>query len=187
MARMGVHAIHARARALHIMNALCGWLRDDVAHVNEDELRARLLSSRIHETPGARPIRIASGPGWTLALDAHHGAIVVRDNIAIAAMGEVRWADDDLARMEAQDGFDAALAAAYARHGDGMLERMLGTFSIAVLDTRTRRVLLAIDRMGVASLCYRSAADAIAFGTDADLVFAGPGSARQLSSQAIYN
>lgn len=169
------------------MNALCGWLGADAAPVDENELRTRLLSSRIHEEPGARSIRIASGPGWALALDAHHGAIAVREGMAIAAMGDVRWADEDLARVAAQDGLHAALVAAYTRHGDGMLERMLGTFSIAVLDTRTRRALLAIDRMGVATLCYRSSAREIAFGTDADLVFAKDTTPRQLSSQGIYN
>lgn len=54
---------------------------------------------------------------------------------------------------------------AYERWGDAFLSRLRGMFALAILDFRTRRVLLARDRLGLKPLLYYWDGENFAFGS----------------------
>jgi asparagine synthase (glutamine-hydrolysing) len=53
-----------------------------------------------------------------------------------------------------------------ARYGSACLDRLVGMFAFGVWDTRTRRLLLARDRLGIKPLYYRLLPDGIAFASE---------------------
>ncbi len=108
-------------------------------------------------------------------------------DLLVVIDGRPRWRDAALAALAAAKGHPAALAEAYRRDGDGLLDGLLGDFSLAVLDTRRNRALLAIDRMGIGRLYHaRPRGGGLVFGSTADAVAAHPGVTSTLSEQGIY-
>ena len=108
-------------------------------------------------------------------------------SLVIAFVGRPRWDEPEFAAIAQAQGSGAALAEAYRRHGHGCLRKLRGSFSIAVTDEASRETLLAIDRMGIGTLCYASVAGALVFGSTAEAVAAHPAASRRLSSQGIFN
>ena len=101
------------------------------------------------------------------------------------AKGNPRWAD----RRDRPLSGDSAgeILAAYRRDGERFLERLEGGFALAIVDLERRRVLLALDRMGIERLAYRVQGETISFGTSAeDLARCAPGGSA-LSQQALYD
>lgn len=108
-------------------------------------------------------------------------------SLVVAFVGRPRWDEPELAAIAHAQGSGAALAEAYRRHGQGCLRKLQGSFSIAVTNEASRETLLAIDRMGIGTLCYASSAGALVFGSTAEAVAAHPAVSRKLSSQGLFN
>jgi len=64
---------------------------------------------------------------------------------------------------------------------------MGGPFAVAIVDDESRSGLLAIDRMGIRTLCYATPPGALVFATTAESVAAHPSVGRKVSRQAIFN
>ncbi len=93
-----------------------------------------------------------------------------------------RWHDDDafavvhgVPRIHGDDGFaaaarerglPAACAAQYARLGPRFLESLRGQFALVIHLGEENRSLLAVDRIGIRSMYYSTAAEGLAFSTD---------------------
>lgn len=76
------------------------------------------------------------------------------------------------------------LAASYRRRGEDMFEELAGPFAIAVYDSVARKLVLAVDRMGIERVTYRSEGDGVVFGRDARQV-AGTGA--QIDDQRLFD
>jgi len=63
------------------------------------------------------------------------------------------------------DSFDSAgiVAALYRRYGSSFVEKLEGAFTVALWDERARRLLLAIDRLGIGALYWRTEGTRILF------------------------
>lgn len=133
------------------------------------------------------PIRLSS----TGCVGVHTGVVPAElfcsGALTAAVDGRVRWTDGEMSTIAAKEGNAAALAAAYRRDGDECLRVMRGAFAAAVIDDANGAALLAVDRMGIRSLCYAQAGDLLVFGTTATCVAAHPAVGRRLSHQAIFN
>ena len=107
--------------------------------------------------------------------------------LAVAVEGRVRWNDPELAAIDGKQGSAAAMAEAYARHGDACLRLMSGPFAVAIIDGDGANGLIAVDRMGRRTMCYANPPGRLVFGTTTDNVCAHPAVGRRLSEQAIFN
>jgi asparagine synthase (glutamine-hydrolysing) len=62
---------------------------------------------------------------------------------------------------------------AWEEWGEDALDRMNGQWAFALWDTRTRRLVLARDRVGVRPLYYAEHAGRVVFGSEVKVIFAG--------------
>ena len=67
-------------------------------------------------------------------------------------------------------GVPAALGAAFREQGVRLLNDLHGTFALAICDPDRRELLLAVDRLGVSTLCFGGTEDEVHFSTDANEV-----------------
>jgi asparagine synthase (glutamine-hydrolysing) len=78
-------------------------------------------------------------------------------------------------------------ARALRERGAAALADFGGDFALAAWDSRRRRGLLAIDRIGMHQLSYMRSGDALVFATTLDLLGRFPGVQLQLRPQAVYD
>lgn len=64
------------------------------------------------------------------------------------------------------------ILSAYRAEGSGLLQRLAGGFAFVAHDSRSGRTLVAVDRFGIYSLCYRQLEKAVIVGRYADEVAA---------------
>lgn len=130
---------------------------------------------------------VASGDAY--ALRVQHGdatRIYASDDVVSAITGTPRWADHELRAVAASEGHAAALAHGYRRFGAEVLQRLRGDFALAILDPRSQKALLAIDRLGVQPLAYTSIGGTLFFGSTTDeLGWCGP-IARVIDPNSVY-
>jgi len=111
-----------------------------------------------------------------------------RDGLIAAIEGDPRWRTPELAEQARARGHAAALAEAYREHGENLFDHLAGAFSLSVLDGQAKRLLLAIDRTGVHTLCYASVTGGgLVFGTTTDCVRAHPAVGATVPPQSVFN
>src|SRR5262245_33995152 len=137
------------------MAGLCGWITEASAGERPDALGRILAPLR-----GTAEPRSATGPGWALAVagDGHpEGTLHRGARIAAVLSGRPEFADSRIAAVARESGAAAALAAAYEEKGEHCFAGVHGAFAAAIVDGAARNCVLAIDRMGVHSICYAEA------------------------------
>ncbi len=75
----------------------------------------------------------------------------------------------------------------YQRRGAAVFASLEGAFAVAIVDEGERRVLLAVDRMGIERLTYSHRSGSIVFSTSAKAVALCPGVAAGVRPQALYD
>jgi asparagine synthase (glutamine-hydrolysing) len=93
------------------------------------------------------------------------------DGLRLAIIGLPRFTGP-LAASVAERGIAPALTAAYRAHGERMLDDVHGTFALALFDTSRNEALLAIDRIGIETLCFALDGGRLYFANDASEVAA---------------
>ena len=104
-----------------------------------------------------------------------------------AVQGIVHWKSDNLRQLATVDGAARGIIEAYRLHGLDFLEKICGPFSLALIDRSTSTGVLAIDRMGIRTMCYANPSGQLIFGSSAESVAAHPRVGRQLNLQALFN
>ena len=169
------------------MSGLCGWIDSSPESGLAPSILTDMLASEAgNDLSAERPILSGAGaiayrPGITPVSTHRAGSLLV------AVEGRARWYSADLAAIAAQHSSAAALAEAYRRHGDECLQRIGGTFAVAIIDAERASGVLAVDRMGIRSLCYANPGGSLVFGSTAAGVAAHPTVGRTLSRQAIFD
>jgi asparagine synthase (glutamine-hydrolysing) len=169
------------------MNGLFGWAG---AASNHDQARAWLdaMAGAGVQHPLAET---AAEQYATCALGISRRPLpgsVARDGSRLAALhGNVVWPAPELESLAAERGAAAALLQAHARWGAEVPARIGGTFSLAVVDGERNEALVAVDRLGVRTMCFALRSGVLLFGSTADHVVAHPLAGRQLNLQAIYD
>ena len=168
------------------MSGFCGWIgtaplpdAEQVIQQMADALPAH--GELLNET---------AEQGWCgLASRARksNGAWFRDERIWATLEGYPHWSEPELERLAQERGHAAALATAYERHGKGLLERLHGPVSFAVIDRKNRTALAAIDRAGIQTLSYAETKDGLVFGSTADSVRAHPAVNATIHPQSFYD
>jgi len=131
----------------------------------------------------------ASVPGAALA--ARRTAVPVgvanRGPVAVAVLGFLRFGDAGSNQAPAAPAAADEVVALYARYGHDLLSRIHGPFALALVDAATRTALIAVDRLGIRTLCFTLDGGGLVFGSTADHVVAHPGVRAELSEQGLFN
>ncbi len=116
------------------------------------------------------------------------GQVLTDDRFSIVIVGRPRWKAAALQETARTNGHAGALKQAFLENGSAFLEDLVGSFALAIADRERDRVLLAIDRMGIQTLCYASQpGSGLIFGTSADVVAGHPGLTPEVDPQALYH
>ncbi len=75
----------------------------------------------------------------------------------------------------------------YIEWGDAVLERLRGMFAIAIWDGRTKRLMLARDRVGKKPLVYTHNKEGFFFGSEIKTILAWPSIKRTPNLNALHN
>ncbi len=162
------------------MYAICGWMgrvADD--HASDRILDAMLLACGASPAGHAARICDSSGHLGSLAGEAmvycdHDVGVALSDPVYAEAGSEEALGAGDVARL-------------YRAHGDGLLQRIHGSFSVAVLDLRQRKALFAVDRAGIRPLYFARVGEAVVFGSRLAALGGVPGLERRVSDQALFD
>jgi asparagine synthase (glutamine-hydrolysing) len=161
------------------MQGLVGWLTPKGGD-GVQALDAMLKACGRAESP---PPAAATGTHWGLAAWARTGEIAEDGEIAVVVTGRPLFDGDAFS----EEGTARAILALWRQHGPAMLERIHGSFAIAVLDHREQAAFLAIDRMGVQAMSFCARPDGLIFGNRADAVAGHPDVGRRLDPQGLFN
>jgi len=171
------------------LSGICGWIggSDDTA-ANQSRL-GRLAEGLVCAPGGPETSwsRVASGVGLAIAGAALECRHAESEGLLAALCGFPRWIDPGCAAVAEREGDGAALIEAWRRHGREA-SVALDNASFAIIDSRTRRALVAIDRMASRPLCYAEGPGGVlAFGTGAGAVIGCAGIDGALNHQAIFD
>ncbi|HUN49733.1 MAG TPA: asparagine synthase-related protein [Candidatus Sulfotelmatobacter sp.] len=169
------------------MSGICGWFGGGTTEPAEVAV-GRMAAALPQYMPGRS--ESACGADFGLATRAHAamGSFAVEDDIRAALEGYPVWSDPGLAETAARGGHAKALLAAYRSKGVGLFEDLRGTFALAISDSTARRLLLAIDRVGVQTMCYaRPRPGMVVFGSTTDAVRAHPSVGSTVALQSIFD
>ncbi|MEL7187665.1 MAG: hypothetical protein AAFN50_14715, partial [Pseudomonadota bacterium] len=81
----------------------------------------------------------------------------------------------------------AEIADRFESSGEQLLNDLTGQFVIAIQHPRTRRAMLAVDRMGVERVTFAETSGGLVFGSLAHEVARFPGVGRSIRQQALYD
>jgi asparagine synthase (glutamine-hydrolysing) len=77
------------------------------------------------------------------------------------------------------------IADLYARYGSAFVEKLRGSFALAIWDGQARTLLLVIDRFGFKRLCYANASSGVVFAVQPKTIFAGGRVSKKVDLSAI--
>lgn len=163
------------------MSGFCGWAGQEVSDSGAvlEMMGARLSAGTLLAHPKA---------AVAVSTEDKTGSSVQDDQFLCAIEGYPHWSDPLLAGEAQERGHTAALLSAYRKFGPSLLERLKGAFALAVIDRNRNEALLAIDRMGIQTLCYSNPKPGLlVFGSTTDSVRAHPTVEATISPQALYD
>lgn len=135
---------------------------------------------RQHVPDGLNTTEIAPTPALIAARDTAR-----RGNLLVALRGQPVWTRDG---RYTRDGADCeGILAAYGARGMALLEDLRGRFALAIVDGDRKRVMLAIDPMGIERLCWAISGDGLVFSDSAEAVANFPPLRASLRAQAVHD
>jgi len=171
------------------MTGICGWI-DTSCHYSDQEQRSitHKMAAALagDDTLQAEHVQQDSNSA-AAAQHAGQGETSRHEGLLISYCGRPWWSDEQLKDTANQHGHAAAIAQAYRHHGNKLLQLIHGTFSLAVLDTKTNQALVAIDRIGISPLSYWHQNGQFVFGASTGAVTAHPAVPSELDKQSIFD
>jgi asparagine synthase (glutamine-hydrolysing) len=167
------------------MTGLCGWIGFGTDGWHHQDLIERMAGAL---TPGEEPVIVWRGRhDHAVAVVGRNSGLHQNPHSIFAIDGHPLWTDAALARLAAQEGHAAALAAAYAQHGNDFLKLLQGSFALAILHPEAREAVIAVDRMGIRPLAYALRDGCLVFGSTTDSVGMHPLVDHRIDPQSILD
>jgi len=168
-------------------SGICGWVNATTAHAHPQDVVAGMAAAA-RAAPTDVELNDVAGAASLAAYGVPRGSwFAMQDGVAVAFKGRPRWNGAEMERYARELGPAAAALRLYLTTGDAFVQDLRGAFAVVVVDRRSARALLAIDRFGIERLCYATAGDGLVFGTSAESVAAHPDVGRTLDPQGLFN
>ncbi|MBL0037704.1 MAG: hypothetical protein IPP36_02510 [Nitrosomonadales bacterium] len=169
------------------MNGMCGWFgggRDSSLAKEITDAMVDVMTEK--KADSIRPLYgcCEGMAGWSKIDQA---SCHEEGSLKVAVVGNVYWGNDELNELAQEQTSAAAVAKAYSRSGKAFLEDMHGAFCVAVINAQEGTALVAIDRLGIYSICYAAPRNHFIFATSTNGVVAHPDMERVIDPQAIFN
>ncbi|MDP1636712.1 MAG: asparagine synthase-related protein [Candidatus Nitrotoga sp.] len=169
------------------MNGMCGWFGGGRDSSLAKEITDAMVDVMTDEKADSiRPLYGCSEgiAGWSKIDQA---SCHEEGSLKVAVVGNVYWRNDELNELAQEQTSAAAVAKAYFRSGKAFLEDMHGAFCVAIINAQEGTALVAIDRLGIYSICYAAPRNHFIFATSTNGVVAHPDMERVIDPQAIFN
>ena len=170
------------------MSALFGWLDSPIGVKPPGGVLEAMRLAHVYGR--TEPHRERADLARGLSAQGRHGEfdLAAEDSLWAAIVGQPRWTRPELAEVAHAKGHAAALKEAYRRYGEHLFAHLRGSFALAVIAAPEKRVLLAVDRLGIQTLCYSwPKSGGFVFGSRADMVRAHPAVTGTIAEQTIFD
>lgn len=115
------------------------------------------------------------------------GLKIAEDGLLTAISGNHYWHDREIADVALRRNTHEALAFAYRRYGEELLEKLAGRFCVLLWDPQQRIGVAATDRFGMMPVYWLGDGNRIALAPTADQALRLLDKERQVSMQGIYH
>jgi asparagine synthase (glutamine-hydrolysing) len=167
------------------MGSICGWMGEFRSAASPDAVIAGMAA--VSSPRAIAEKRADAFAGLSIAPEAQHGHGDMASDLWVAIEGRPRWMSREIASIAESSGHAEALKAAYRRFDTQFLEHITGAFALALIDRSRGRLVLAIDRIGIHSLCYGALPmGGVAFAATVDALRAHPSLVATVPAQAIF-
>lgn len=160
------------------MSGLFGVVDFAAPRVEPEELR-RLAGLASYRAPGGLTCHFLEGAGLAhLALHEERPLLDSKRRICVLLDGRLDNRPELIAKLSPAQGREASdaelLLAAYLEWGTACSDHLLGDFAFAIWDAGRRRLLCAVDPLGIKPLHYAQAGSLLCFASDAVQVLRHP-------------
>jgi asparagine synthase (glutamine-hydrolysing) len=167
------------------MAGICGWIGTSLEQRDAEVIARMAIALNTPEPSRGTALQRAGSVGVRSGtVPAEIGRF---DSLVIAIQGRLCWEKQDMESLARDRGSAAVVAELYRRHGADCLQHLHGPFALAVVDEDVSGGLLAIDRLGIRTMCFANPVRRLVFGSTAESVAAHPAVGRRVSAQAIFD
>ena len=138
-----------------------------------------------HVALGARRLSIIDLAGSNQPIFNEDGSIVTVFNGEIYNYRDLRALLQQKGHQLRTSGDTETLVHLYEEYGEAAVHLLRGMFGYAVWDMRTRKLVLARDRVGIKPLYYAQVGERLVFGSEIKSIIAAPGIAREIDPDAL--
>ena len=168
------------------MTGICGWLTNKGAPEGAD-LHIQEMAGPLN-TPGSAVKTENSGLAAVASVHSSGlGDAFTDQDICIAWEGTLHWYSEQLQSDAKTHGHTSVIRRIYREKGHSILDMVHGAFCLAIIDTKNRTALLAVDRMGIRPLCYHVNNGQLVFASSTDSLIRHPDIKPELNNQSIYH
>lgn len=153
-----------------------GWFGSPSAKHSPNAVLSAMLGAP-KETQVQADFALACGPG---------GQIGVFDSVHAMLCGDPVWQDASLAKEANQVGNAGLLAKLWQTHGLAALDRIGGSFALALYERDRHEGMLAIDRMGICPMAYAEVPNGLVFSPDLNVLRQHPVISGEFDPQALF-
>lgn len=157
-------------------------MTDALAHRGPDDTG---IYADAHVTLGHRRLSIIDLAAGHQPMAAENGALQVVFNGEIYNFLELRAELEARGHVFRTRSDTEVILEAYRAYGDACVERLRGMFAFALWDTRTRRLLLARDPVGIKPLYYAEHNGCLYFGSEIKAILACPEIPRTIDYESV--
>lgn len=172
------------------MTGICGWFPSHSEEKSNDVVLGKMARGlELSVTNGTRGNSYISNGCLTMGVLRHYETSHDR-SLEIFAYGnlDIKCSEYTGCIHSPKIPKNNILSDMYRRYGTNLLDKLAGSFAIAVVDREKNIILLAIDRFGIESLCFCiTGNNQIVFGTTVDALTGHPLVQNNISFQAVYD
>ncbi len=166
------------------MNGICGWSLASGQHIPASGTLEAMISrlAAAGESAGSKAVTPAASLAGTGI-----SSVYSDRNLLVACAGEPRFSDTQANLVGDTDCAANRIASLYQRYGHNFLEKIHGTFSIALTDIDEQVTLLAVDRAGICPLYYSVTSHGLIYASSLGSLGKHPDIDRTIDPQSLYD